>query len=89
MTFAGMDTEQGHEVATQLKTTGSEIQGVVDDITPGVGGVAWIGPDQEVYVEDWNTYANGLVRDLAQVFVTIAGVLQGHAEEQETTSENS
>jgi hypothetical protein len=54
-----------------------------------VGGVDWIGPDQEVYVEDWNTYANGLVRDLAQVFVTIAGVLQGHAEEQETTSENS
>lgn len=88
MSFKGMNPSEGRDVATEITDAGSRIVDAFDTATASVNGVDWIGEDYENFKGDWNGFISGAVAALQDALANKGNELRGHADEQDTTSNN-
>lgn len=86
MAFKGMNPDQGREVASAINDAGSQILDAINNVTSAVNSVEWIGPDYDSYQDDWNSFVSGPVSNLVDGFQRRSELMNQHAEEQDTTS---
>lgn len=89
MAFKGMNPDEGREVATEIRTTADAIGEAIEAATGIVNSVDWVGPDYDSYQSDWNAFVSGVVSGLIEAMNAKADELNNHAEEQDTTSNQS
>ena len=89
MAFKGMNPEEGREVATAIDEASQQILELIETVTGVVNGVEWVGSDYDSYQEEWNSFTGSTVGDLVNGMAEKANALKQHAEEQDTTSNQS
>lgn len=86
MAFKGMNPEDGREVASAVGDAGSQVLDAIDSVSGVVTSVEWVGPDYDAYLDEWNSFVSGPVTNLVDAFQRRSDLLNQHAEEQDTTS---
>lgn len=86
MAFKGMNPEDGREVASAVGDAGSQVLDAIDSVSSVVTSVEWVGPDYDAYLDEWNSFVSGPVTNLVDAFQRRSDLLNQHAEEQDTTS---
>ena len=63
MAFLGLDVIAIKLLSRQLDTQSKEIESMAKELSSALEGTAWIGPDQQKFLEEWNsTHRPNLIR---------------------------
>ncbi|HIY24685.1 MAG TPA: hypothetical protein H9837_10365 [Candidatus Brachybacterium merdigallinarum] len=81
-----MNPDEGREVASEISELGSLITELIDAPTTVLGGIEWVGPDYDAFLEEWNSFVSNQINGIVEALTARSEALNQHSEQQDTTS---
>ena len=88
MAFEGMDVEAAQAVVQQINGTKDDFATLISRMTTAVQGINWTGPDQTMYVNEWQSQSQSLLNGINQFIDSMATKLNFNISQQTSASAN-
>lgn len=86
MAVKGMNTEEVRRMASQLRDAAEEITRIEQDLTSGLEGVDWTGPDAERFRGEWQGEMVPALQQVMNAVNDLSDQAERNVAEQEATS---
>lgn len=86
MAMQGMDSGEVRVLAQQLQQAASDIQTMVNTLTPKVQNAPWMGPDRDRFVSDWEGQHVSALNTVATALNTASQLATTNAQQQDDAS---
>lgn len=84
----GMNVEEVRRMATQLREAAEEITRIEQELTSGLEGVDWTGPDADRFRGQWSGEMVPALQQIMTAVDELGDTADRNAAEQESTSSN-
>ncbi len=84
--FLGMDPEQARDHAERMRTEGERVTNLSERLTTAVNSAQWVGHDADSFRDQWKTLSQQRIGTMIEQIQTLAGELEGQADQQDVTS---
>ena len=84
--FTGMDTAAVRSLATQMDTSASSIQEIVNNLTNSLQSTQWVGADREQFLGEWQGTHVAQLRNVISGLNDAAGKARRNADQQDQAS---
>ncbi|MEE1649517.1 WXG100 family type VII secretion target [Brachybacterium sp. J144] len=84
----GMNVEEVRRMATQLREAAEEITRIEQELTSGLEGVDWTGPDADRFRGQWSGEMVPALQQIMTAVDELGDTADRNASEQESTSSN-
>lgn len=86
MAFLGQDVDQVKQLANQLNSKASDIDGLISQLRSAVTNVNWQGNDAKQFKSDWQSNHEPQLKKVADALRNASQSAKRNAAEQEQTS---
>lgn len=86
MAFEGMDIDAAQAAVQQINGTKDDFASLVSRLTTTVHGINWTGPDQAMYINEWQQQSQALVNNINQFIDSMATKLNFNISQQTSAS---
>jgi len=86
--FTGMNIAEVRQTANLLNSKADEIQSAQQQLTQSLQGTAWVGPDRERFLSDWQSQHVAALNRVVEGIREASRRALSNADEQEQISNN-
>jgi uncharacterized protein YukE len=84
--FTGMDVAEVRQLATQLDHAAEEIKQLTQSLTSKLHGTAWVGQDQQTFLNDWQSQHQARLNQVSEALSQAAQIARRNADDQQQVS---
>jgi WXG100 family type VII secretion target len=84
--FLGLDPDEVRALATQLDSSGTELENLISTLKSKLDATTWVGSDRTRFEGDWDSTLSSSLRNVANALHDAANTARGNADQQETAS---
>ncbi|MGP9693940.1 WXG100 family type VII secretion target [Brachybacterium sp. AOP25-B2-12] len=82
----GMDVEEVRRLAKDLDSAAEEILRIEKELTSGLDGVDWTGPDADRFRSQWESETVPALQQISEAITGLSTTADANASEQQSTS---
>lgn len=87
MNLLGADAPALFNFARMLRDRMNQVEDTRNRLTTVIEGLEWVGSDRDQFLEQWQTIHSPGLATLIADLLGVAGEVEGHAQQQEYTSD--